>query len=242
MTEAYVEVMSRSLGRAATAGVAIVLAVTGCAAQGSGPTTATVSASAPQVTSLSPAGVLAASRAALANHTRVHVSGSSHSTGKQVVIDLFLVRGKGGMAIVATPGLMAVHIVAIDGDLWLRGDKVFWTEYADAATADRIGAKWAHTTTTSVTPPYSDVIDYDTFLRGLLATTGDLAAAPGTEVSGVPTVGVRDTGEKGGTIYVRADADPVPLRIVRGGQVDLQDWDVPIVLTAPAAADVVELG
>jgi hypothetical protein len=192
------------------------------------------------VDSMSATDIVASARQAVKQHSSVHVSGTGSSDGNPLHIDLKLVRAGASAAVLEEPGVRKVEVVGLGRDVWVRSDHSFWVETASAAVADRVGTHWGRLARSGETP-LRQFVDYDTFMSGLLVTAGALSRVPGVTIAGVSTVGVRDGGGVGGVLYVRADADPVPLRIDQQGQLDLDHWDESFTVATPDPADVVDL-
>jgi len=155
-------------------------------------------------------------------------------------LDLHLVRGQGGSASLHD-ATITVDFVRLGTDIWVRGNAAFWTQTASRAVATRVGHLWAHTTAAAESPVFGGFTDYSSFLDNVLSTTGSVSTAPGPAVGGVATIAVRDGSDPARFMYVQADGAPLVLRVVHEGTLDLSGWDVPVTITPPTGADVVEL-
>lgn len=142
-----------------------------------------------------------------------------------------------------------VEIRIIGGDVWLSGDTDFWELFGPAqirrdVPADRLEGRWVRTTTSA--PEISAFLQVvsKTFWAGNLDDPqGELEVVTGKEIDGVPTVGLKVSGEEPSTLYVAARGPAYPLAIEpESGEGGLRftDWDAPVDVEEPPAKDVVE--
>lgn len=249
----------RGRGRAAlgAGAVALTLAVAGCGGDDDDATTtgAAVSTTATQpsttgaettaqadngIAGKSAAEVLRTAQEAAAAASAVRVAGDVDD----VRLDMSLVRGEGAKGSMAQ-GDNEFEIVAVDGDVYLKGSDAFYEQIAGRAGVQLLGGKWLQVPADDDDfGGISQLADMDQLLRAALKPdSSDISKGEVETVDGVRAVPL--TSGKG-TLYVAAEGDPLPLQIAGGrsrpGKVTFSGWNEPVELTAPEdAVDVGEL-
>ncbi len=82
---------------------------------------------------------------ALNNARTVHVSGTVHSGGQTIAIDMSIVSGKGARGTMTLAG-HSVHVVTVGAKLYLKAGAAFWQHYAGSLGA-LVAGKWLEVST-----------------------------------------------------------------------------------------------
>jgi hypothetical protein len=190
--------------------------------------------------------ILDKSKAAAVASGSVHVSGDSDG----ITMDLRATKagdGKGTMSYGAGGVDGTVELLVRDGQLYVKGDKRFWTKNANKAVAQILTGKWLMDD--KLDPQFGDlaeILDLDKFLEEGLKPEGTISIAKGRDVGGQATVGLLDTSAKGGnegTLYI-ADADkPFPLLAVnaKGEEMAFSEWGASVTVAAPPEDLVIDI-
>ncbi len=159
----------------------------------------------------------------------VHISGAWFSATPRghIHFDATSVTDKGGTASV-TGGDVAFKVVAIDDEVYVRGNKAF-----SGSAASTLGGRWLKCSTNSVmgersswTAPFFVL---NPMYHGILRNKGE------TTYNGEKTVEI--DGSRGFKLYVATTGTPYPLAIVVQRQaVTFDDFNARVALTAPKNA------
>ena len=189
--------------------------------------------------------ILDKSKVAAVASGSVHVSGDSDG----ITMDLRATKagdGKGTMSYGAGGVDGTVELVVRNGQLYVKGDKRFWTKNANKAVAQILTGKWLMDDKKD--PQFGDlaeILDLDKILEEGLKPEGTISLARGRDVGGQATVGLLDTSAKGneGTLYI-ADADkPFPLLAVsaEGEEMAFSEWGASVTVAAPPEELVIDI-
>ncbi len=212
--------------------IAIGLAGLVLAACGGGSSSGLASKSAPQI--------VAAAAKALKSAKSVHVSGTIHSSGQKISLDLHIAPGKGESGTL-TIGGNTVQLVSIGPDTYLKPSAGFAKQFAGSAGAI-IANRWlkAHGTTGPLAP-LANFASLNTLLGNALAKAkaANLKKGATSTVGGTSVIAVTDT-SKQGTLFVATSgtAYPVELKAPNGGSgaIHFGSWNSPVTLTPPKGA------
>jgi hypothetical protein len=187
----------------------------------------------------SPEQIVAAARAAADGAATVHVAGSVRSEGKPLVLDMELVKAKGGRGSITLQGV-SINIVRVGGAVYINGSQAFYRRIAGPAAAKLLQGKWLKAPEKSGNfASLASLTDLSKLIDTTLASHGKLARDGTKTVDGQKVVAVTDVSQ-GGTLYVASVGPPFPLEIVKdggsGGRITFDRWNKPVTLTAPANA------
>jgi hypothetical protein len=186
--------------------------------------------------------IVADATAAAKSASSVYVHGSTTSGDQPLVIDVHLVKDKGGTGHLEVNGF-SVEIVRVGNTAYFKGDNDFWAQFGGAAAAALFKDKWVSAPAdsgdlASLTP----LTDISQLFDGILGQHGKLEKGGETDVNGTPAIKVEDT-EQDGTLYVATEGEPYPLKLEGGdqkGSIEFEDWDKSYDFDAPE--DAVDLG
>jgi hypothetical protein len=226
--------------------VALAL-VSGCGGGGAGPEAKTRSTqpSSPSpmpLDGLTAQQILDKSKAAAVAAGSVHVSGVNDG----VTMDIRATKAGDGQGTMSFGGDGTVEILVRNGQIFVKGDKKFWTTNANKAVAQLLSGKWLKDDKRK--PQFGDlaeILALNEILDEGLKPEGTMSIVKGRDVGGQATVGLLDTSAKGdeGTLYI-ADADePLPLLVVsaEGEEFTFAEWGDPVTVAAPAKDLVIDI-
>ncbi len=231
-----------------------VLTFAGCGGSGTKPTasppqTTTTAAATPSLQGLTADELLAKTKAAAQSATSVHVKGEIFDSGQSITIDLKLAGVARGAGTVIQDG-GRIDLVRDGNDVYFKADEKTLNKtvaQGDAENVKLIAGRYVKATaSTSGFDSFAGLLDLVEFVKGVLSPDGKVSRVDGKDVSGVPTVGLKDTAATGGgVLYVAATGEPFPLRIEPAsgpGGVTMSDWNTDISITVPPADDVIDFG
>lgn len=128
-------------------------------------------------------------------------------------IDISFKSGKGSVGTVTTKS--EVKLVASEGKVYITSDPKTLAKIVDADIEDTIADKWLLISEKS-SSNFKIFADGTTFAQSVLGSQieGDLTSVQ--DVGGVPAVGLL-FGESGGTLWIAAEGDALPLRFEEKG-------------------------
>ena len=178
--------------------------------------------------------ILDKSKAAAVAAGSVHLSGVVDGA----TMDLRASKTGDGQGSIAYGADGTVELLIRNGQIYVKGDKRFWTKNANKAVAQLLSGKWLKDDKTN--PQFgdlADIVSLDEILDEGLKPEGTISRVKGREIDGQATVGLLDTSAKGdeGTLYI-ADADePLPLLAVsaEGEELSFAEWGEPVRVAAP---------
>jgi hypothetical protein len=195
--------------------------------------------------SLPPTRVLAKAQAAVGGAKSVHFTANSTGQNGAGGYDLKLLANGNAAGTITFDGAQ-LKVVKIGDVAYLSGHPEY---LAALAPGQNLAGKWVELPAThqAVTNLLA-VADLRTGLGGVLLPKGSVAFGPSKTVDGRPTVALVETSSNGGgTVYVAAAGTPYPLLIESApgsgssSSARFSEWDKPVTVTAPAAAQVIDL-
>ena len=187
--------------------------------------------------------ILDKSKAAAVASGSVHVSGDSDG----VTMDLHATKAGDGKGTMSYGADGTVELLVRNGQLYVKGDKRFWTKNANKAVAQILTGKWLMDDKKD--PQFGDlaeILDLDKIIEEGLKPEGTISIAKGRDIGGQATVGLLDTTGKAGdegTLYI-ADADkPFPLLAVnaKGEEMAFTEWGESVTVAAPPEDLVIDI-
>jgi hypothetical protein len=158
--------------------------------------------------------ILQRAKAALKQAKSFRTKGSMVDAGQKTSVDL-KVSGKdvaGSLSI----GKAKVDLLAVGGQQYMRPNEQFWvmagtgTAKQAQAVTELMGDRW-------VKVPAGDKDLADLFavanIDDVLKPDGKLSKGKVKEVSGVPTIGLIDSGAAGGMLYIATTGQPYPIQL-----------------------------
>jgi hypothetical protein len=136
---------------------------------------------------------------------------------------------------------LGIRLVDVDGAVFAKGSKAFYTRFAGTKAANLLQGKWIEgSATKGPLASLAALADLDKVIDSTLADHGTLSRAGLAEVRGKQAVGVTDA-TLDGTLYVSTTGVPYPLEIVkssagagsRAGTIVFDRWNEPVSLAAP---------
>lgn len=229
-----------------------VLTFAACGGSGTKPAStpsATTAAATVALQGLTADELLAKTKAAAQSATSVHVKGEIFDSGQSITIDLKLAGVARGAGTVIQDG-GRIDLVRDGNDVYFKADEKTLNKtvaQGDAENVKLIAGRYVKATvSTSGFDSFAGLLDLVEFVKGVLSPDGKVSRVHGKDVSGVTTVGLKDTAATGGgVLYVAATGEPFPLRIEPAsgpGGVTMSDWNTKISITVPPMDDVIDFG
>jgi hypothetical protein len=135
------------------------------------------------VAAKTPAEILSTAKAAAAAAASVHVAGSIVSEGKPISLDMELVGRNEGKGSVTLEGL-EIRLIDVDGAVFVKGSKTFYTRFAGAKAANLLQGKWIEgSATKGPLASFAALADLDKVIDSTLADHGTLSRAPLAETA-----------------------------------------------------------
>jgi hypothetical protein len=166
----------------------------------------------------------------------VHIVGKVTTAGQTTALDLHVQKGAAGYGSV-TVGGTEIQIVATATDVYMKADKAFWAANGSAAAAEVVGDRWVKAPITN--PSFKGLSDLA--ITGILKPDGTLTKGAEGAVNGQAAVPL--TSSKGGKLWIATTGDPLPIQFdgeKAGEAVVFSDWNVPLTVPVPAAADTID--
>ncbi len=189
------------------------------------------------VDKLSATEIVSKMQAAAKAATSVHVAGKSGTTS----IDLKMGAGSAD----GTVGLGAgnVEIVRIGEQLYLKADKAFWTQSANASVAAVVAGKYVKIAGTQAAQ-YALFTKMSDFFGQALKPSGTVTKGAVSTIDGQRAIALTDTSD-GSIMYVALDGPPLPIKTTNtgsnAGEVDFTGWNQVVTIAAPPASQVLDL-
>lgn len=228
---------------------AMALVVAGCSDAPETPRAAPSSAPAPVaapagngVAALTADQILARVKAALVKAGSFHVAGTTIEDGEKLAADL-RVSGPDVAGSLST-GPARVELLAVGGHRYIKPNEAFWSITGAGlqahAIAQRVGDRWV-----KVDPADQSLTDMFSVatVDNVLAADGKLTKGTTQDIAGVPTIGLVDGGEPGGTLYIATSGEAYPVRLAGpdGSGATFGEFGHRFAeIKAPAAGDVVD--
>lgn len=213
--------------RASVLVLAGVVGLAGCAGQ---------SVSDNGLAAMTPAQIVAAARAAATGAATVRMRGSILRDGKPMLLNVELVKDKGGQGRLSEEG-RRLDVIHVDSAVYIKGSEAFYRHAVGRASAAIPQGRWLKASDASGDlAPLASL----TTLRGLLGTAlanhGGLSHAGTGVIDGRKAVAVTDA-KAGGTLYVAAVGTPYPLELIKhgvsAGVIAFDKWNKPVTLSVP---------
>jgi len=195
------------------------------------------------VSALAPADILAKAQKALGDAKSFHMVGSATQDNQKVNIDLKF-SGK-DVAGTLDLGVFKLEVISIGTDLYLKAPDDFWSSQLPASVASTalalIHGKYVKVDSSNAS--FSEFTD--SFKpANLLKPEGDVTKGETKTIDGTPPIALVD--KTGSKLYIATTGDPVPLSIedsssAGGGSLQFKEYNVPVLIQAPAAGDVFDL-
>jgi hypothetical protein len=171
-----------------------------------------------------------------------HISGQLTSHGKQIGVDLTVVKGKGATGSFTYKG-QKVDLLIIGTDAYMKAGAAFYAQFGGAsgsAIGQMLQGKWLKFSTKDPQfGPITGIADSKTIFDELTSTHRTLTNKGATTYKGQSVVAIFDR-TKSGTLYVAATGTHYPVAIVKTGAatgtITFDDWNKPVPLTAPSGA------
>jgi hypothetical protein len=203
--------------------------------------------------SLSSEEIMQRVRTAMATVTSLRLSGTLSRNGQSMSMDLAADNNGNCTGTVATADGGSVEIRHTGSQTWIKPDAAFWRHLAAQNGKPERGDRAAklfqgrYLTGSPDDPGLKQIThscDTVTHVAGALGKDGSPETkGPLTSVNGVPTVQL--TGEDGSIGYIAAQGSPYVLRVRSTGtdpsQIDLTDYNKPVVVDAPPADQVIDI-
>jgi hypothetical protein len=219
---------------------AIMCATVGVGLAGFG--TASASASGSPLAGLSADQIATQSVNNLKAASSVHVSGSVTSSGETVGLNLTLVSAQGCTGTMDVAGTGSFQLTAIGNQVWIKPDQQFWkNEGATAAVLDVVSGKYLKVTATSRFGSLREFCEPSQLAGSFGSPKAGLVKGATTTINGQQALQIKQNGSSA-SLYVSDTAKPQMLRLSGGssGTIDFSNYNSPVTLTAPSAADTLD--
>ena len=233
--------MRRSHLVAAVSAVA-VLSLTACggtAATGSASTSAAPSSNG--VSALTADQILEKATTAAKAQSSVHISGKGTSGGTALALDMKMRKGGGGYGSI-TLGTDTLQMVTTGSEVYIKGDKAFWTSQGSAATAAVIGDRWVKAAASDASfAALAQLGDFGTGLDNFLKPDSAITKGDESTVNGTKAIALVSTS---GKLWVATTGDPLPVQIdtgTAGEALVFSDWGAKVDVPVPADKDTLDL-
>jgi hypothetical protein len=186
--------------------------------------------------------ILAASRAAAAGASSVHIN-SRNALGRLSLTMDSQFTGDGGQIKLTFLGLR-YEVIRLGKTVYVKGNPAFYRRVLGQGVHVPTGAWLKAPASNSAFARFVGLTDLSSRISLLLRSTGPLVKGATTTVQGQPAVELKQTGKLfTGTTAVATSGKPYPLQILKhgreSGQTTFTGWNAPVSLHAPA--DTVEL-
>lgn len=236
------------------AGVAVVAVMSGCSSSGDagdGGASATESASASPTQSAEPVGkpndvetlaadkVLKQAKKATESARSVHLIGTS----PQASLDLVVTQDSSDGTRSAGDTTLKTRVV--DGVIYIKADKAYWTQAFNKKKAKKIGDKWvAGNLSNPKLKSFKQTSTMSPLMKQFLQSSDKPEVGPVGEAQGQPAVPLTSSV---GTLWVATTGKPYPLLITspdgqaEASEVDFTDWNKKVVIKAPPKKQTISL-
>jgi len=204
--------------------------------------TASASTSGSPLSGLSADQIATKAVANLKSASSVHVTGAVTSSGETVGLDLTLVRAQGCTGTMAVTGTGSFQLTAIGSQVWIKPDQQFWkNEGATAAVLNVVSGKYLKVTATSRFGSLREFCQPSQLAGSFGSPKAGLVKGATTTINGQQALQIKQTGQSA-SLFVSDTATPQILRLSGGSQgtIDFSDYNSPVTLTAPSAADTLD--
>jgi hypothetical protein len=177
---------------------------------------------------------------ALEGQRSYHVTGTSAAGG---TVDIAFKVGTGATGTVGAES--PVTLIAVGGRVYVTGDADFMADNIGADAAERMAGKWL-LLPAYATSDFSIFADGASFAQAVFGEQGTVEMSGVRDVAGVTAVGLVFS-ETGGTLWVSARGEPLPIRFEEKGAaggtgiLTFSDFGADVAIEAPAAESVVDI-
>ena len=196
------------------------------------------------VSALAPADIVTKMQSALASAKSFHMTGSFTDSGQKVDFDLKF-SGKDFVGTIDLGSGIKLDVIGVGTDIYIKAPDDFWASQLPAAQASTILAliKGKYVKLDSKNASIAALVD-PFRPENMTKPEGDVTKGDTKTIDGKPAIGLVDS-KGGGKLYVATTGDPLPLSIEGGssadGTVQFTEYNVPVLVQAPAAGDVFDL-
>jgi hypothetical protein len=169
------------------------------------------------------------------------MSGRVADSGKQIGIDMTIVRGKGATGSLSLDGA-TVDLIVIGRNAYMRASPTFWKKFTHSSMAASLFAgKWLKFPANDAQfGSLTSLTNDKGIFNKLTSSHGKLVNEGETTFNGQSVVAIKDA-TKSGTLYVLASGTPYPAGLskakgLNGGSITFDQWDQAVTLTAPKGA------
>jgi hypothetical protein len=226
--------------------VVAVALVAGCDKSGPDPAASASPSAAPSDNgvALLPAGeILSKALAAASSAESFHVKGDLKIDGDTLGIDL-VVSGRNGKGSITAEG-HTVELIKVSDEVYFKAGEGFWNMVAgdnqQPAIAALLKDRWVKVPADEGFAEMANLFDPD----NLLPSAGPATKGETKTINGISAIGLTDSTDTGeAVIYVATQGEPYPLRLEGPpgeGAIDFTDWNAPVEITAPPAAEVLDM-
>jgi len=223
-------------------GLLIVLVASGCGGGGGSPSTSTTGSGNGEAAKSGKQVFLDATKAANAASS-FHMSGQIATGGKNIGVDLSLVKGKGAKGSLTLGGL-PVDLIVLDKNAYMKADAAFWKKYggkSGSAVAQLVAGRWFKFPTSN--PQFGGFAAFanaGSIFNALKTGNTTVTNKGATKYKGQDVVDLYG-GSSNGDLYVAATGTPYPLALAKtgsssSGSIVFDQWNKPVTLTAPSGA------
>lgn len=170
--------------------------------------------------------------------TDVVASGALPVDGVQSTVEQKFSGGSGEATV--TSKAAKYQVIRVGQNIYVRGDKAFWTELVGSEQATKINDRWAQSLVDGPLAQFNFFVDRNSYFRGSgNITTGDVTTVNGQET--LPIIDPKTNTDS--TWWLSTKGEPVLSKYKSGKDTnfDLRYDDV-VVIEAPPAASVIDIG
>jgi hypothetical protein len=218
----------------AAAGLAVLTA--GCGGStGTSGTSGTAAAS--PLAGLTASQILTRAVADLKAASSVHLSGSVQESSQATTVDL-TIGAHACRGTIGVPGQGSLQLLGIGSTVWEKPDSQF-LKTAGLTSSQLSLLKGKYLKTTAAGSGLGSLCFLGQFATELIGGKGRVTEGKTTTILGQPALQLTDA-QQSGSAYVTISASPEFLRFGSAdGHMDFTDYDAPLTVTAPPAADTV---
>lgn len=239
---------------AALAGAAILVSVAACSSSGTSTasgtsstpgSTASAGAQGSALDGLSADQIASRATADLKVVSSVHVKGSVQSSGQTIALNLTL-GTQGCSGTMGIDGEGSFVLLKIGKTLWIKPDDKFWKHAAGSAgsaVTDLVSGKYIKPSAKgSSLASIGALCNPAQFAKSFGTNMTGMVKGSTMTIAGQPALQIKDSGDAA-SAFVTVDAKPQFLRLDGGGsngRLDFTDYNAPLHLTAPPAAETLD--
>jgi len=175
----------------------------------------------------------------------VRMQGAGTQAGKGITFDLSLARGQGCEGTLSMSKTETFQLVYLHSTVWMKPSNAFYASLgSDKAALSALEGKYIKVSATnSLIGNISQLCALNGLLGGISSQSGKGYAAASATFGGQPAIKITQPGHPG-YAYVSDTAKPVILQVSQpgssGGTITFADYNVPVTITAPPAAQTID--